>query len=159
MSALGIKKYTQILDRLREPVSMSLRDIKKLWSYLDLDEQVEVTALMRAFNQAFGRERLLARPDFLRSFDQAEDYINFCKARYVASGGEPGPDDLAKCVAEYRSLSVEARQWLTVPKTVTGFLDLPRLVASPDDVYWPNHPDPERLAYIDIFEKKLAALV
>lgn len=162
--ALAQRIYRRQLAALKvESGPLSDSDKDKALNYLKPDE---VDALYRliAANIATGSiEDLRDDPALQATYALAASYSEGVKDVAPILQEMSNRDDRAlQCkldalLAEYEELPSDARRWFADPvPPVKNILDLPRLISSPDDDEWPFYADPERRAFITIYEDKLA---
>lgn len=158
MSSLAIRRYEKYLSILRsdfEPLGQKFKS--KLASCFTLEQRFQFTRLRDEYARSV--EAIRNRPEFVAAFDEAEQYHQRLGGLYRSADGETGRAELAEAIADFRKLSDDAKLWLSSPSAACDVLSMPRLIAWPEDGdHWPERLNPERLAYIDMFEKKIAGL-
>ena len=161
--SVALRTYQRQLDKLIS--SRSSLDDEERQSFLYYLEKDEVDALYRLIAEIRTTDTIAGQrndPTLLSSYALAASYSSILndvapKLRSMEDCGDRAlRGELTALLDEHKALPDEAKRWLSYPcEPVTSLVDLPRLIAAPEDQEWPFFVDPERKAFIAIFAGKL----
>lgn len=179
VNPLYLISVREMIQRLRDPYRLSDAEQFKLDSYLTLDEKIEVEKLRQEllmFNELMltvplWEEFEVEKPwhafshmnDLIRTYNLTEPALDKRIER-----GNPGEYDYENAVRLKASM-VDGifRAYDRLPELERLRLEhrgarvignLPRLIESWENVYWPKHPNSRRQAYIEVLQAKLDRL-